>query len=537
MKTIFSYFLLAIFLFASGTTNANLISANPSNYTSYLGSLTAGDTLYLTAGTYTSNLTINSRNGNVSQPIVIMGSPNLYTTVFQGNSCCNTVSITKCSYIVIKNIQLDGLNLDIDAVKAEGTTGNWAHHITLEYLNIINYGNDQQLVGISTKCDAWDWIIRKNKIIGAGTGMYLGNSNGDEPFVNGLIENNLIMNTVGYNIEIKHQLNGVRDGFPGTAVNGKTIIRYNVFCKESNGSTGGMERPNLLVGGFPLTGWGSIDYYEIYGNFFYQNPTEALFQGTGNIRLYDNIFVNHSDGNGLRAVYITSQNGVQPQDIQVFHNTVWTANSAGGIRLYSPNASYQQYCYANAVFSPSPITNFTNSLDNITDDYANATNYVLSATTSLNTLNLYPKSGQLTGTLTSSTLFQSNTWYNKDFNGDTYDWTYKGAYSGCCTNNGWQLKLDTMPTPGGTITAVPSYNDNNFQVIVYPNPFSSTIAVNAKDTKPFGIQIYNCIGEKVYESNNINSRIEIDFTDKPNGIYFLHLKNENISIVRKIIKQ
>ena len=57
-----------------------------------------------------------------------------------------------------------------------------------------------------------------------------------------------------------------------------------------------MARPSLLVGHFPLTGAGRNDVYEIYGNFFWQNPTEALFQGEGNIALYDNVFVNDFDG-------------------------------------------------------------------------------------------------------------------------------------------------------------------------------------------------------------------------------------------------
>ncbi len=210
---------------------ANVIVATPANYTTYLNGLIAGDTLYLTRGTYTANLTLNGRNGTSTSPIVIMGDTALYSTVFNAQSCCNTVSITQCAYVVIKNLKLDGLNLYVDAVKGEGTTGNWAHHITLEYLNIVNYGADQQLVGISTKCHAWNWVIRKNIIFGAGTGLYLGNSDGDKPFVNGLIEHNLVLNTVGYNMEIKHQSDAVRDKFPGTNVDGKTIIRYNVFCK------------------------------------------------------------------------------------------------------------------------------------------------------------------------------------------------------------------------------------------------------------------------------------------------------------------
>lgn len=67
-----------------------------------------------------------------------------------------------------------------------------------------------------------------------------------------------------------------------------------MFLQKIQGSaSGGNARPNLLVGGFPLIGWGAKDYYEIYGNLFYDDPTEALFQGTGNIMIYNNIFVNH----------------------------------------------------------------------------------------------------------------------------------------------------------------------------------------------------------------------------------------------------
>ncbi|HYV94385.1 MAG TPA: T9SS type A sorting domain-containing protein [Chitinophagales bacterium] len=533
----FSYFFSCISLLISQTVSANLITANSGNYTTYLNSLNPGDTLYLTAGTYLSDLTLNGQNGDSSHPIVIMGSAILYTTIFQAQSCCNTVSITQCSYLIIKNLQLDGMNIAVDAVKAEGTAGNWAHHITLEYLNIIHYGSDQQNVGISTKCSAWNWVIRKNRIIGAGTGMYLGNSDGSDPFVNGTIEYNFIAGTIGYNMEIKQQTDTVRDNFAGTSVNGKTMIRYNVFTKDSTSSTGADARPNLLVGGFPLNGWGSLDYYEIYGNFFYQNPVEALFQGTGNIMLYENIFVNHFDPAGLRAVYFTDQNGVQPQDIKVFHNTVWANNSSGGIRIYNPDINYQQYCYSNAVFAPAPITNFTNSVDNITDAYLNAFYNVLSATTNISTLNLYPQSGQLTGTLTSSALFQNNTNWDKDFNGDVYDWTFRGAYSGCCVNIGWQLQLDTMPTLPEVLNAVPLADIGQQDVIVYPNPFSTTLNVHLNTLKQFEIKISDLTGEEVLKSKINTSLFEADFINKPSGIYFLQIKTEHNLVTKKIIKQ
>jgi hypothetical protein len=525
--------LTIITLFIHSALFSITYTASPSNYTSLLTSLVPGDTLYFTAGVYTNRLKLINLSGAAGQEIVFTGTSQS-SVVFQGNACCNTVSLTQCAYLKIMNITIDGQNIpDIDGIKAEGTAGNWTHHITIENVRIIGHGGDQQTVGISTKCASWNWVIRKNKIEGAGTGMYLGNSNGDAPFVNGLIKNNLVVNTVGYNIEIKHQFNGVRDAFPGTAVDGKTVVRHNVFSKENNASTGADARPNLLVGGFPLTGWGSVDYYEIYGNFFYQNPVEALFQGTGKIMLYDNIFVNHFDPSGSRVIYITPQNGVPPQDIKIFHNTVWAANSSGGIRLYNPDPAYHQYCYGNAVFAPQPITNFADALDNVTDTYANASNYVLSATANLNILNLYPKNGQLTGPATPDSLFKANADWNQDFNGDNYVWTYRGAYSGCCTNNGWPLQLDTIPTFGGTVTSIFEQGKEVREVKVYPNPVGQSFRISGIDM-PADFQIFNLLGECVSIGRTIDH--EINTERLGSGIYLLILNDSHNTFLIKITR-
>jgi hypothetical protein len=510
-----------------------MIVANATNYSSYLNILVEGDTLYLEPGNYTNNLKLIGRNGTAAQPIVILGSGS--NTVFQAQSCCNTISITQCSYLIIKNLKLDGMHVQVDAVKAEGTSGNWAHHITLEYLNIVNYDGDQQNVGISTKCPVWNWTIRKNKLQDIGTGMYLGNSSGDKPFVNGIIEYNYIANTIGYNIEIKHQLSGVRDEFPGIAVDGKTIIRHNVFTKNEKSSTGGSARPNVLVGGFPPSGWGSMDYYEIYGNLFYNNPVEALFQGTGNIMLYENIFVNHFDPSGFRAVYITPHNNVSPQDIKIVHNTVWVANSSGGIRLYNPNTNFKQYCYANAVFAASAITNFTNNADNITDSYTNAGNYVISANQNINILDLYPKSGQLTGTITSNTIFKNNTHWDIDFNGDQYDWTYRGAYSGCCVNHGWHLQLDTIAEKK-IITSEHSFN-HNIDVDIFPNPANEYLILKFINFIPKAHEFYNVSGQKIKVPVLENtSQFTFDVSALEDGIYFIKIVSAGKINTYKFIK-
>ena len=253
---------------------ADVFNGNPSNYLPLVGQLQAGDTLILAPGTYTGGLTLSNKNGTAPAPIIIVGPATGPAAVFRARPCCNTVSITNSSYLEIRNLEIDGLGMPgIDAVKAEGPQGdaNFAHHVTLENLYIHGHDGDQQTVGISTKCPAWDWVVRGNVIATAGTGMYFGNSDGTAPFVNSLIEGNLVVDTTGYNVQIKHQVN--RPALPGMPASGVTTIRHNVFSKANGASTGDDARPNLLVGHWPPAGPGANDVYQIYGNFFWANPT------------------------------------------------------------------------------------------------------------------------------------------------------------------------------------------------------------------------------------------------------------------------
>ncbi|MBI5647310.1 MAG: hypothetical protein HY962_10295 [Ignavibacteriae bacterium] len=471
---------LLLLLLIGAHAEARLIQADPSNYRSFLSTLRAGDTLSLAAGTYTQDLALSGLNGTADAPIVITGSPVRYTTVFLARACCNTVSITQCSYLVIRNLELNGNGVEVDAVKGEGTAGNWAHHITLEYLNIVGYGGDQQLVGISTKCHAWDWVIRRNRIIGAGTGLYLGNSDGDKPFVNGLIEYNLILNPVGYCMQIKHQAAGVRDVFPGTAVDGKTIVRHNVFCKQQNASTGANARPNVLLGAFPPDGPGARDTYEVYGNFFYDNPVEALLQVTGNTNLYANVFVNHQDPAGFPTVSVTAQNGFRPRTIHIFHNTILSASTTGGIRLYNPDPAYTRTCIANAVFTAHGIEpNFPDTLANVLDAYRRAGLFLVGVSSDIARLDLVPFCTRLRGDALPDSLFPDATDGDRDFNGLPYDATYRGAYACCDVNPGWKLALDTMAEKRGgtTFSEVVESRGLALELVCQPQPIRHAAAI------------------------------------------------------------
>lgn len=539
--------IVLLFLFICiNTSYANKITATPSNYSSYTSGLLPGDTLYLTAGNYMNRLNLSGLSGTAANPIVIMGAGN--TTIFLGNACCNTVNITNCSYLVIKNFKIDGQNINyVFGVSAGGGATHWADHITLENLYIINSGgtaNDNQTDAISTKCAAWNWTIRGCTIIAAGTGLYLGNSDGSCPFVGGLIENNLIINTKGYNMEIKHQADGQRALLAGTSTDyQKTIIRYNVWSKDSGVVTADGARPCVLLGAFPSTSFGTNDVYEIYGNFFYNNYSEALLQITGNTALYSNVFVNHFDPSGYHTVLITSQNGFKPRKIHVFHNTVLSNTTSYGIRVYDADPAYTQYSYANAVFSANPITGFTNILDDATDTYANAGNYVSSSSPTLSLLDLYPKAGKLTGTLTSNTLFTGFTDYDKDFNGGIYNWIYRGAYSGSGTNPGWHLKLAIRPTPPDITTGI-NANDgvNNFLGMVYPNPANSSfeLVLNMVEKQFVKVQLVNLEGQvlkTLYEGemNDGDNKITTDASNIASGFYMVNIHLQDRIITKKIL--
>ncbi|HEX9924154.1 MAG TPA: hypothetical protein VGD99_15970 [Anaerolineae bacterium] len=462
--------LLVLILTAFDTNTADPISSerirplgttyngDPTNYLSWFDDLTPGDTLVLAAGIYTDGLLIDDMNGTAGNPIVITGPESGSPAVFKARGCCNTVSIRNSSYVQIRHLELDGRDgggtklAGVDAVKAE-SDGQWAHHITLENLTIYNHDGDQQTVGISTKCPAWDWVIRGNIIDSAGTGMYLGDSDGGAPFINGLIEGNLVKDTIGYNVQIKHQV-GPRPTGLGAPADGTTIIRHNVFSKAANAATGDDARPNLLVGHWPLSDPGSNDVYQIYGNFFYQNPSgEPLFQGEGNVALYDNLFVNN-DG---AAIGIQPHNDV-PRLIRVFNNTI--VASSTGLNLTGGDAS-QQRVISNAVFAATPIdAPMETQSDNISDSFANAGNHLVnptgSPTGSPSQLDLYPLANMLQGAVLDSSSFNTFQDWDRDFNSQQHDGTFRGAYAGEGANPGWLPRLERKPLGdiqiGGTVT-------------------------------------------------------------------------------------
>ncbi len=327
----------------AGVAAAADYRAGAADYRDYLHRLQPGDRLLLEPGDYRQGLPLRNLSGHAGQPIVIEALNPAEPPRFIARPGANTVSLVDVRHLVLRHLELDGGNLPVDAIKAEGHS-RYADFITLEQLFIHDHAASQQNVGISTKCPVLGWVVRNNRIERVGTGMYFGDSDGSDPFVGGVIEANRVTHTLGYNLQIKHQGSRPPD-FPDRA---DTLIRYNVFSK-SDASPGPLARPNVLLGHVPLTGAGSEDRYLVYGNLFLHNPSEALLQAEGRVVIYDNVFVNGSGD----AIHIQPHNDV-PREMLIFSNTVLASTTGIQVRRAADNA-YRQRVIANVVAAAVPL--------------------------------------------------------------------------------------------------------------------------------------------------------------------------------------
>ena len=420
------------FRFCDAPGAGMVIDATPASYRDVLATLAPGDTMRLAAGTYDQGLTIADVHGTEGACIVIEGPATGERAVFLGSSSRNTISIRDSSYVVVKNLEVDGNGEIGDGVKAEGTAA-FAHHIVIDGLYVHSQGGDQQIVGINTKCTTWRWVIRNNLIVDSGTGLYLGGSGGDVPFIGGLIEHNVVLDPIGYGMQIKHQL--ARPMLEGIPTNATTIIRHNVFSK-ANRATTASARPNLLLGHFPTSGAGSDDQYLVYGNFLHENPTEALFQAEGNVAFYDNVLIN---GAGP-AIRIQPHNDV-PKRIDVFHNTV--VASGTGIRVAGGDPAFEQRVIGNAVFAGTPIDG-GDARDNATFAHSDAGTYLAAPGAAVGAgLDLHPLPGQLEGAVDLGGI--SFLWSDHDFDGRLRGGTGHGAYIGPADAGAWMLARERKP--------------------------------------------------------------------------------------------
>jgi len=225
-----------------------------------------------------------------------------------------------------------------------------------------------------------------------------------------------------------------------------TIIRNNVFIKDNQLSPDG-DRPNLMLGGFPISGAGSSDVYEVYGNFFSYNPREALLQAEGRVSIHDNVFAG-----GEIAAMVLRQTYLPLAMAHVYNNTVYSPNQ--GI-YFGTSATVEDAVTGNLVFAATPISgSIVHLWDNTVDTIANAPAYVNAPSFTLGAMDFYPRDGAAEGVALDLSRFSSDS--GVDFNGTPKATAgqavvFRGAYAGAGANPGWKLQAGIKPPPDADV--------------------------------------------------------------------------------------
>ena len=80
-------------------------------------------------------------------------------------------------------------------------------------------------------------------------------------------------------------------------------------------------------------------------------------------------------------------------------------------------------------------------------------------------------------------------------------------------------------------------NENTIQEQIHigPNPFTGNFNITLGSLSNAYLEIFSTFGEKIYGQNIYLPQTEINLSNQPNGIYFVHLKSNERALTRKII--
>jgi hypothetical protein len=88
--------------------------------------------------------------------------------------------------------------------------------------------------------------------------------------------------------------------------------------------------------------------------------------------------------------------------------------------------------------------------------------------------------------------------------------------------------LLTAITSQGQSSRTPSSDPVEKQLKLYPNPATSYITIDfAKGyEKGLSLQVFSFLGNKMYESQNVNEKTTIDLAEYSRGVYIYHLRDQ-----------
>ncbi|MEK6616311.1 MAG: T9SS type A sorting domain-containing protein, partial [Bacteroidota bacterium] len=97
-----------------------------------------------------------------------------------------------------------------------------------------------------------------------------------------------------------------------------------------------------------------------------------------------------------------------------------------------------------------------------------------------------------------------------------------------------QMYVDDINITG--VLGVNEYDLNEY-VSIYPNPSNGKIQVISNQYSVIGLEVYNVMGEKVFQSQYSipNTQYLIDLSSQPSGVYFINIRTDKGNIVKKLI--
>ncbi len=95
--------------------------------------------------------------------------------------------------------------------------------------------------------------------------------------------------------------------------------------------------------------------------------------------------------------------------------------------------------------------------------------------------------------------------------------------------------LDAVGVINQNVSSVSEHSENNF--IVYPNPVNDLIYIRSENISLQNeLSIYNCNGQLLLESLLLNQLECFDLAVFPPGVYIIKIKDPDVAVFRKIIK-
>lgn len=326
--------------------------------------------------------------------------------------------------------------------------------------------------------------------------------------------------------------------YTGTTTSSTGISGSPIWQSFTPAITGTLTEVQLRIGGSGGAG-GTLKIYHgagIGGTLLYTSPYFTLPTSS-----YFPITVNAPVISGMQYTFAATILGTFSFHVDVL-NTYSGGTYQGGatndlfFRTYVTPTNVISYLWSNGSTDSTIIVNSSGS-------YSVAITASPSGCISSDTLSV-------TENIVNTSVSQSGVTLTADTTGATYQWincngntpisgqtnqsftaTINGNYAVIVTQNSCS---DTSICYNITTLGI-NENSSSTAITIYPNPSNGQFTVKSNNIT--SIEVYNVIGEKVFQSTIHKLKSEIDLSNQTNGIYFMKIYDGQTILTKKIVVQ